>query len=398
MSVPLFWEDPYLIEFNAEIEKIDNKGIVLSRTAFYPMGGGQPADRGELIFNTTVLPVIDVQKEGKDIIHIIEGEIVPPLGVGKKIKGKIDWEYRYGLMKAHTCQHLVSAYIYNTFGSNTRDINLTPEEFSIHLDKPITANEMKIALKNCLELTTHHPRSITSHVLTQEEVHEKYIKKVRGDLSEEPLVRVLEIEGWDIMCCGGTHVAKTDEIGPLALTKFKGGVDIRLTFGVNATNLMAELNVDFLEISKILNSEKDKVVKILENRIQRQEEINGALDDVIKEYLDILSQTPGVMVDTTKLFIIPLGLDKKILNKHFHKFPEESLLISLSKDNRIQIYSSSQNESAKDVLDLFFENVGGKGGGNPKFAQGLIDNGLEDPKKEIIEILINRNYGLRQAL
>lgn len=111
MTKKLFWTHPYEKEFEATIIAVKKKGVVLDQTLFYPRGGGQSFDRGILKVGNLTFEVKDVLRKDDEIIHYIPSKYKIRLKVGDKVRGVIDWVYRYVLMKAHTSQHIFSADI-----------------------------------------------------------------------------------------------------------------------------------------------------------------------------------------------------------------------------------------------------------------------------------------------
>ncbi|MFQ5759098.1 MAG: alanine--tRNA ligase, partial [Candidatus Bathyarchaeia archaeon] len=112
----LYYEDPYLHGFEAEVLRVLNgKNVVLDRTSFYPEGGGQPADHGYLRFNGTQSEVVDVQRVGKVILHVVKGQVPEK---GDVVKGVIDWERRSSLMKHHTATHLIMGAARHVLGEH----------------------------------------------------------------------------------------------------------------------------------------------------------------------------------------------------------------------------------------------------------------------------------------
>ncbi|MEM2793507.1 MAG: alanyl-tRNA editing protein, partial [Candidatus Methanomethylicia archaeon] len=112
MTEKLYWLNPYEREFDARVLSISGRNVVLDRTCFYPRGGGQPGDTGEI----NGIRVVDtVKDEEENIIHILDGE--PNFKVGDIVHGRIDWERRYRIMRLHTAIHVISAVLVRNFGN-----------------------------------------------------------------------------------------------------------------------------------------------------------------------------------------------------------------------------------------------------------------------------------------
>src|SRR3989344_34185 len=114
MTEAIYLKDHYLKEFEATVTKVEGNFIILDKTLFYPNSGGQPHDTGKLIKDNQVFNVIFVKKLSQDISHEVDK---PGLKQGDKVKGVIDWERRYKLMKAHTSAHIVSEIIHRNTGA-----------------------------------------------------------------------------------------------------------------------------------------------------------------------------------------------------------------------------------------------------------------------------------------
>jgi len=217
----LFRQDAYLKSCEATVLSIDEKGIRLDRTIFYPMGGGQPGDVGRLVLpDGGVVEVVDAVKGAshEDVVHVPKPGS-PSVAPGTKVRAEIDWDRRHRLMRMHTCLHLLSAVIKGDVtggqvsdGKGRLDFNLPDQS----LDKEMIAREI-----NRLIAEDHpvQPRWITDAELAAqpELVRTMSVKPPMGTGK----VRLLDIEGVDLQPCGGTHVARTGEIGAIEVTKIE---------------------------------------------------------------------------------------------------------------------------------------------------------------------------------
>ena len=217
----LFRDDAYLKSCEASVVSADESGIRLDRTVFYPMGGGQPGDVGVLrLADGGEIRIVDARKgEGhEDVLHIVdEGTALPAPGTA--VTAEIDWARRHRLMRMHTCLHLLCAVIEGDVtggqigdGKGRLDFNLPDTQ----LDKEHIAAEL-----NRLIAEDHPvgPRWISEAEL------ESNPDLVRTMSVKPPMgsgrVRLLDIPGVDLQPCGGTHVARTGEIGPVAVGKIE---------------------------------------------------------------------------------------------------------------------------------------------------------------------------------
>ncbi len=217
----LFRDDAYARSCAAKVTAVDERGIRLDATVFYPMGGGQPGDVGILrLADGSAIPIIDAVKGTlpDEVIHVpASGAPLPE--VGTEVTAEIDWPRRHRLMRMHSCLHLLCAVVPGEVtggqvgdGKGRLDFNL-PEA---KLDKEHIEKEL-----NRLIAEDHlvRPRWISDSELADrpELVRTMSVKPPMGQGG----VRLLEIEGIDLQPCGGTHVARTAEIGPVEVVKIE---------------------------------------------------------------------------------------------------------------------------------------------------------------------------------
>jgi misacylated tRNA(Ala) deacylase len=217
----LFRDDAYARSCPATVTAVDARGIRLDATIFYPTGGGQPGDTGRLrLADGAEIAIVDCLKgDGPDeIIHVPALGATPP-PIGAAVTAEIDWDRRHRLMRMHSCLHLLCAVVPGEVtggqvadGKGRLDFNL-PEA---KLDKEQIEAEL-----NRLIAEDHQvrPRWIADEELAQrpELVRTMSVKPPVG----QGRVRLLEIEGVDLQPCGGTHVARTGEIGPVQVVKIE---------------------------------------------------------------------------------------------------------------------------------------------------------------------------------
>lgn len=215
MTQLLFREDAYLRACEATVVAVRDNAVELDRTVFYPLGGGQPGDTGTL----SGLRVVDTRKGDADaVLHVLEPGATPP-AVGAKVEATIDWERRHRLMRYHTALHLVGAVVKAPVTGGRVGEDKSHLDFDIEMDKLVKeAIEEDV---NALVRAGHGTRAswITGAELDArpELVRTMSVAPPRGS----GRIRLLEIPGVDLQACGGTHVANTVEIGPLAVARIR---------------------------------------------------------------------------------------------------------------------------------------------------------------------------------
>ncbi|MHA1467584.1 MAG: alanine--tRNA ligase-related protein, partial [Promethearchaeota archaeon] len=177
MTKRLFWKNPYKKEFEATILGVKKEGVILDQTLFHPEGGGQASDRGVLKKEDLIFNIDNVYKQENEIIHHITSNFQDNLNVGEKIIGNIDWEYRYGLMKAHSSQHIFSAVILRKFNTETTRVNIDFEDITLCLAQKISYNQLKSAFQETNEICSLDNHEIVGEIISFEDA-EKISKDI----------------------------------------------------------------------------------------------------------------------------------------------------------------------------------------------------------------------------
>ncbi len=271
-TVPLYYEDSYMREFNSEALRIFSYNgkvyVILKETCFFPEGGGQPGDVGFLQFPKGQLKVVDTQAVGEVIVHVA----IPVSGSyaeGEQVHGTIDWKIRYDRMKHHTGSHLVFSSIKRVLGLEELmymgvEVGDKKGRIDVSYGKPISPSQLmeieSLSNKVCFE-----NRKVKSWFTTREEAERTYGKSLGvTEVTPSGRVRVVEVEGWDVALCCGTHVKSTAEVGLIKiLDRFrlqKGVERIEFSAGEYAYKhyewAMRTLN----ELSRILRAQTQNIV------------------------------------------------------------------------------------------------------------------------------------------
>ncbi len=233
MTILLYQTDSYLREFEAIVTGVDpaEHGVILDRTIFYPGGGGQPFDSGTLADGGEQYEVVKVKKVGGDVLHILEGERLPAAGAA--VRGTLNWEHRYQLMRTHTAMHILCGVVWRDYGASVTGGNMEPlrGRMDFEFERLSTDLVREIEDKINVEVAANRPVRVAS--LPREEAFAiPDLIRTKINLLPEGIteVRIVEIEGLDLQADGGTHVARTGEVGPLRIPHHtsKGGINKRL--------------------------------------------------------------------------------------------------------------------------------------------------------------------------
>lgn len=388
MTEKLYWEDAYQTQFKAQVKQIKEQGIILDKTLFYPESGNQASDRGYLIYGDHQFEVEKVTKENEEIVHHISSDFKTKINVGDKVNGKIDWDYRYGIMKAHTSQHIFSAVIKNKYNIDTLRAILNFEEVFLQISQKIEFEQLKIMLMEVNRICNSKNLKLNARILSRKET-EEFTKEIRSTIPEEANIRLVEINNLDLVCCGGTHVKNTTEIGNVFIYEFKKGDEIRYVVGNRAIELSSNMNKDMIALANDISSPVDKLKDLLKKRLELLDNIQEQNRDLSIKLLESISKSPFKIIGNISLFYIDFDIDIKILNKSLEKFPLNSLIIVKFQSNKIRILSPSEIVDSNKLLQQLIQKYGGKGGGNPKSSQGFLKNMPENVLSEIESLIQN---------
>jgi misacylated tRNA(Ala) deacylase len=235
----LYATDSAIREFAARVVAVEGSEVALDQTAFYPGGGGQPHDLGSLESDGRAWQVTTVRKDDRYVWHTVAGDDLPT--VGDLVRGVIDWERRYRLMRIHTALHVLSAVGFRDYGASVTGGNMTPSEG--HLDFEIQNFSAELAQEMIRKVNDEiaQNRDVrVCHLARDEAFRLPDLIRTKTNLVPEGVreVRIVEIIGLDRQADGGTHVANTHEIGPVVLvkTRSKGATNKRIIIGLESEN------------------------------------------------------------------------------------------------------------------------------------------------------------------
>jgi misacylated tRNA(Ala) deacylase len=225
MTKLLYQTDSYLKSFEAHVRAIDveNHGVALDQSAFYPGGGGQPADSGMLTVAGVTYPVKRAKKIGDEVYHFLEGESPLP-EVGASVMSQIDWERRYKLMRTHTALHILCGVVFRDYGASVTGGDMDPLEGRMDFEFETMHHELVDQIQLAVNQEIANARAIRVAILPREEAFKiPDLIRTKINLLPEgiPLVRTVEIVGLDLQADGGTHVRNTSEVGKVRVVDYK---------------------------------------------------------------------------------------------------------------------------------------------------------------------------------
>jgi alanyl-tRNA synthetase len=368
----LFYEDPYLTQCEAEVKDIINKDgkilVVLDKTPFYPEGGGQPSDFGEI----NGVKVLYVYEEDDIVYHHVEKTVED-----KKVLCKIDFERRFDHMQQHSGEHLLSGAILKLYNGNNKGFHLGDDYVTLDIDIDGMTDEMLKNAEDEVNSYIYKNTEICTYVVSKEESKNFPMRK---QINVDEDLRIVEAKDMDCCPCCGTHVLRTGEIGIVKIIKserYKGMTRIYLNCGIRALKDFQNKQSIIINLNKHLSSDENNLLQRVEGQSLEIERLKKELNGFKK-----------MLAESEAESILETESSKVVLRKYEDKSFEDIQLIAtaLGSKNYILILSSLtdkkilfMNNIDPDINcgKLFKDNIkefNGKGGGNAKRAQGNFDN------------------------
>lgn len=375
----LYYTDSHLIEFEAQV--VDKTwsvsgwtALVLDRTAFHPTGGGQPSDTGTL----NGIPVVECIDDNDRVLHVIH-EKAPEFGT--VVKGRVDWPRRLDHMQQHTGQHILSQAFVKLHNAPTRSFRVGHQFCEIDIELGTGANQ---AIDQALDLANQiiwEDRPIIVRQVTPEEAARLPLRK---DSAREGELRVIEIEGFDLTPCGGTHAHRTGEVGMIVIRSWeraKGLIRIEFAAGGRALTDYRSANNAARVIAALFSSGRDDTPDLVVRMIEENKELQRRIRTLEEAVANAEAQEllAGAKENESGL---------KVVAKIFENRDAESLkrlaLAIIRQSKTVALLGSRENETARLVFARAEDATGdmnvlmraactmldGRGGGKPELAQG----------------------------
>jgi len=225
MTEMIYQTDSTLQAFDARVTALDVEAhaVILDRTAFYPGGGGQPSDAGQLIIDGNSYPLLRLKKVGEQVLHSLPPEAPLPT-LGAAVHGQIDWARRYALMRTHTAMHILCGVIFRDYGAAVTGGDMDPLQGRMDFEFESMTRELVSVLETAINQEVAAARPVRVAILPRAQAFQ-IPDLIRTKINLLPpgieQVRIVEIAGLDLQADGGTHVANTREVGALRVVDYK---------------------------------------------------------------------------------------------------------------------------------------------------------------------------------
>ncbi len=378
-TIKLYEDDSYIKEFSATVISCEGKDdaylVVLDKTAFFPEGGGQDADKGKI----GDANVLDVQIKNDVIYH----KVNKAFNENEKVDCILDWETRFSRMQNHTGEHIVSGVIHSLFGYNNVGFHMNDTLITLDVDGPLSEENIReVELKS--NKAIYENKSIRAIYPSASELP-NYDYRSKLDITEG--VRLIEIEDYDLCACCAPHVAKTGEIGIIKILSFipyKKGTRIEMICGLLAFNDYANLHITNKSIMNMLSAKRFEIADAVE-RIHSELGNARAENKKLMAENATLKMEKHIIDNKICVFIDGVSYDelRNCSNSLIEEFEYCYLFSNTDENNYIYVVSSKENNVREEVQNLN-KAFNGKGGGRDTYAQGKI---IGSSKEDVLDFL-----------
>lgn len=388
MTEKLFYEDSYIKEFQARVlscrERNGGYQAVLTRTAFFPEGGGQSADTGFLYTKEgEEIRVTDVHEKDGVVYHYIS----QPVQEGTEVRGKLDFQERFSKMQQHTGEHILSGLVNRHFGYRNVGFHLGTQEVTMDYNGVLTEEDLRRIEYEANEAVAEN---IPVKVLYPSKEELKNIT-YRSKIEIEGQIRIVQIPGYDSCACCAPHVKETGSVGLIKIVgavHYKGGMRVSILCGFRALKdyRMKERNVT--EISNLLSAKQEDTAQAVEHlgqELNRQKEKNKALQE---RYVALCLENIRKNADPEEnIFLFEEELDpgarRDFVNKAMEMTRGLAGVFVGTDDSGYQYVLGSRRPDIQEIGKKLNARFQGKGGGRPPMIQGS----LKGKEQEIREFL-----------
>jgi len=401
MTEKLYYNNSYVYDFDANVINVekfkkDNYKVILDKTFFYPSSGGQPNDIG-FINN---VEVIDVIEEDGEIFHITKKEV--QLG---KVQAKINFERRFDNMQSHTGQHLLSQAFIQILSAKTVSFRIGSDFSTIDIELEELTQEQANSVEDFANSIIYENKEIEIYYVDENDVEKiKFSKK--PSKKHNGSVRIIEINGFDISSCGGTHLKSTGEIGLIKIKrweKYKGNTRIEFICGKRALLDYRQKSLIISNVSNKFSAKEDDIERIInkvsdENNINQKQisQLKKKFSEIkAKDLLNLAKEYNDFKLVADIIEDADINLLKQINEFLIKENEVVSVLVSEFNNRTNFVFSASENININfnKYTKTLLAPINGKGGGKPNLIQGSGDLSdlkifLENVKTEILKDLI----------
>jgi len=385
----LYYQDESIRHFRAKVLKVvGGKYIILDQTAFYPRGGGQEPDSGEI----EGIKVVEVTKQADVVVHRMEGGGDRTPVEDQTIEAKVNGKRRDLITKHHTATHVLNSASRSTLGSWVWQNSAFKDENYARLDithhSAITKEEVK-TIERIANRTIRENHPVIIKTYDRGDAEQQFSFRIyQGGTVPSSNVRIVNIEGWDIEACGGTHVKSSGEIGLLKIVKSEriqdGVVRLEFVAGEAAVKYMQELDSQLATIAQTLGSSRDKILESFGKAMQDAEAAKKKARAMLRVVSVPIAKSISEQAKRLESGIHLYTTFDEELDEDYHIAVGEkaidldkdlvyTALISKGQGIRVIVFAgetASNKVKASEIAKQISNILGGSGGGTKRFGQG----------------------------
>ena len=386
MTDRLYYQDPYLREFDADlVETVSHDrrtALVLDRSAFYPTSGGQPFDVG-MFADVRVLEVVEAE-DGR-ILHVVDR--APSV---TRLHGAIDWTRRFDHMQQHTGQHVLSAAFARLFDARTESFHMGADYSTIDLAREMSPAHIATA-EDEANRVVWEDRPVTIRFAAADDAASLGLRK---ESKREGTLRLIDIEGFDLSACGGTHVARTGAIGIIAVSateRFRGGSRVTFLCGgrvLSGFRAWRDVVAGSVRALSVLPAELPAAIERLQAEGKElRKQLKELQTEAAAHEADALASAAEQTARGRLVAAVLSGWDagglKIIASRIAERSGHVAVLVGAPAPAPVVIARAAGVPlDCAAVLRALVERHGGKGGGRPELAQG---GGVTAPAAEVLQ-------------
>ncbi|NLO46061.1 MAG: alanyl-tRNA editing protein [Clostridiales bacterium] len=374
MTEKLYFHDSYLKDFTAvavACEKRENGySVLLDKTAFFPNGGGQPADTGKI----GDAKVFDVNESGGFVFHLTDR----PVSVGGEVFCAIDWDKRFRMMQNHSGEHILSGIVNRLFGFDNVGFHMGAEFVTVDFNGFLDKDDLRRVEYGANEAVFKNVE-IYSRFPSEKELADIDFRSKR-DI--DGIVRLIYIDGYDVCACCAQHVERTGEIGIIKIIdsqKYKGGTRLAVLCGLDALDdVMKKYEIND-EISSLLSSKPNDTALAVSRTLGELRECKHMLSAQKIEMAEMIAASLKKTDGNMCVFVSGFDFDslRKIVNKGVSLCSGVCAAFSGGDEDGYIYVAGSRNIDMQKASKEINSSLFGKGGGKPEMIQGSINSERE---------------------
>jgi alanyl-tRNA synthetase len=385
--------EPSVTDFEATVETVSGREVALETTYFYPEGGGQPADRGTI----DAVEVVDVQTTAEGVVHELASE--PDFATGETVHCVVDEQFRRYVRRAHTASHalygagrrLLDDLGYGGFG-------ITDEKIRVDFTTTTTIDdEVLVELERLTNRAVWESRPVTWETLPREEAlgredvafNTKTEEGIAGDD-----VRIVEIEGWDVAACGGTHVENTREIGPVTVLERsnpgEGLTRVEFAVGPTAIDRRGAESTAAREAATLVDTQVQGLPEAVERLTEERNRLTEQVEDLRAQVIEArLADLRGATVERDGVEWLAGTVPSDDANA-LAEFAQElatqaaAVVALVGESGEYLAVATDGSVDAESVVADVTAEFGGGGGGSERVAQA---GGLSGNSEDVVAFL-----------